>query len=72
MAKYTRFYLTKWKNEGDSTVCRLMEREGADDGTDAVVAEFSMHPSRLGEQLAHAALERANEYARDLEPDEGD
>ncbi|KQO89449.1 hypothetical protein [Methylorubrum sp. SL192] len=63
MAKYTRFYLTKWKDEGDSVVCRLMEREGSDDGTDAIVAEFSMHPAPLGERLAVDALATANAYA---------
>lgn len=67
MAKYTRFYLTKWKPDGDSTVCRLMEREGSDDGTDAIVAVFTMHPFPLGEQLAEAALAAANTYADEVD-----
>ncbi|MBK3405092.1 hypothetical protein H0176_00560 [Methylorubrum populi] len=60
MAEYTRFYLTKWKDEGDSAVCKLMERDGADDGTDAIVAEFSMHSAPLGERLAAIDLAAAN------------
>lgn len=55
------FYLSEWKPEGDGEVCHLMQRRGAEDGRDAIVAEFSRYPHPLGEQLAQAAL--ANVYA---------
>lgn len=57
------FYLTPWKAEGDGEVCKLMERSGAEDGSDAVTAEFSRYPAPLGEQLSNAALVTANAYA---------
>lgn len=60
----SRFYLTEWKDDdADGETCRLMEREGAEDGGDAIVAEFSRYPAPLGEQLAKAALKAANAYA---------
>lgn len=62
MAKYERFYLTKWKEEGDTRICRLMQRGGMDDGTDGVMAEFTFYPAPLGKQLAEAALAVANAY----------
>ncbi|GJD42250.1 hypothetical protein AFCDBAGC_0085 [Methylobacterium cerastii] len=58
-----RFYLTKWRSDGDGETCRLMEREGADDGEDAIVAEFSRYPFPLGDHLAETALTAALAYA---------
>lgn len=64
MDENARFYLTEWKpDDGDGEICRLMAREGADDGGDAIMAEFSRYPNPLGEQLAQAALAAANAYA---------
>lgn len=63
MAREPKFYLTEWKPEGDGETCRLMQREGSDDGGDAIMAEFSRYPHPLGEQLATAALAAANAYA---------
>ncbi len=58
-----QFYLTSWIPDGDGEGCRLMERAGAEDGGDAITAEFSRYPAPLGEQLANAALAAANTYA---------
>lgn len=57
-----RFYLSAWTPKDDSEIRYLMEREGADDGGDAIVAEFSRYPAPLGEQLAAAALATANAF----------
>lgn len=58
-----QFYLTPWTPEADGEGCKLMERAGADDGAEAIAAEFSRYPAPLGELLARTACMMANAYA---------